>query len=254
MEFGPLRASTTSRWRDAGGIVEWYWKIRKKTTREEAKPFWGSRDAVQQHLAELAATWASACAPSAGPAIPTTIGDLVARYIEHRGRDLWQGNPREKPKGRHILVPGSMVKYTTSARHLASWLADVPLTAVNDRLLVEYSVNRRLHDQRPSRSDRTLKSELDVLVFAWAWAADNGWVRGKLRNPVLPDPARHINDRTSPTPGDLRAVLERLTGPYRLAVELIAWTGARRGEVIERLLVRDCDVAEGVLQDRKSVV
>ncbi|MES2642505.1 MAG: tyrosine-type recombinase/integrase [Myxococcota bacterium] len=184
-------------------------------------------------------------APSEAPGIPKTVGELLDRYIDQRRQDIWEGDPRERPNAEGLISPSSFEKYEYAVGHLKAWLTEVLLSQVDEAVVRQYAVNRRHKDKTPSKSDRTVHFEVNVLVFAGAWGKRFGWVAWQWHNPVHVDHDRWVNNHYTPLPHEARAVLERLPAEIGLAAELIAWTGARRGEVLRQLLVRDADPQAG---------
>ena len=137
-----------------------------------------------------------------------------------------------------------MDHYDKAARHLVAWLRDV-LPARTDRLTVERYRDDRL---REGASARLVVQEFKVLRMAWKWGQECGLVpdRALPRAKVQVDRTHFVANHRTPTEDEVARVLEHLQGDYRLAVELMATTGARVGEVCS-LRGRDFDPATGDL-------
>ncbi len=90
--------------------------------------------------------------------------------------------------------------------------------------------------------------EFKVLRMAWKWGQECGLVpdRALPRAKVQVDRTHFVANHRTPTEDEVARVLEHLQGDYRLAVELMATTGARVGEVCS-LRGRDFDPATGDL-------
>ncbi|MFH1468530.1 MAG: tyrosine-type recombinase/integrase [Pseudomonadota bacterium] len=240
-EVGPVRVTAM---RGPREDARYYWRGRRKVERDTVWTGWATREEAMAAVARLVAAGAhQRSAASADQAPPKTVDDLLARYLAHRKSQVWEGDQRARPKTQRGLIhPQSYHKYELHAGHLSAWIGDLLLNRLDENILTTYAVNRRYHDTRPSRSDRSVERELAFLGFAWNWGRDKGWVSGTLPPVLQPDPEVYVNNHYNPTQAEVRAVLAHLDGDYRLAVEQYAWNGARLREISEKLTLADVDL------------
>ncbi|MBN1336127.1 MAG: tyrosine-type recombinase/integrase [Deltaproteobacteria bacterium] len=124
------------------------------------------------------------------------------------------------------LRPVSVREYRNRAGSVTRILGDVLLDRV-DRTTLEGFRDRRMH---AGKAPRTVASEVAALAAAWRWGREVGHApdRNLPRVPIL---IRDVRDKLTPTPGEVAAVLSRLSGWKALAVLLLYGSGCRLGEV-----------------------
>ncbi len=148
----------------------------------------------------------------------------------------WLADAQRRPD----LAKSTKVEYGRIARHLIAW----PGAEDNAHALTDYVEARRSAGVAP----RTIVLELRVLSIATHWAERH---LGAPRPPVLPrikvdQRVFALNHRT-PTPAEAAAAIRAMAiDDWRLAVRLIAATGARAGEVLA-LRCSDLDLSSGRL-------
>ena len=245
-EVGPVRLTAMAS-RGSKDGDRWYWRARRKGERDTVWTGWATRDEAMAAVAKIVARGLPGPAHHENRIAPRTVGDLVNRYLDYRKGHVWHGDPRKKPKARHCIQPSSYYKYEIHVRHIIAWLDDVPLGAVSSDVLSMYITNRRQADSRPSKSDRTVERELAFLGYAWIWARTRGWTTGELPRVMPATIEGYVNNHRTPTIDEVRAVLGHLDGDYRLAVELMAYCGARSREITEKLLIGDVDLDASLL-------
>lgn len=138
------------------------------------------------------------------------------------------------------LSPSTKVTYTRVATHLAAW--DPAPGPHNDRVdLSSYVVERRAEGIAP----RTIALELRIAGAAFRWAQEAGLVEPSVQLDVprvRVDPRVFVLNHRTPTPSEAARVFEAMPfDDWRLAVVLLARTGARVGEVVR---LRSCDLDE----------
>ncbi len=230
VEIGPLRASTMKRWREHGSVVEWYWRARRKGERDTLWAGWGTRDFVQERLAELVAAGLPAPRREESAGRVRTVGDLL---------DTWAHRQKQRPD----LSPHTVDHYDKCARHIVAWLRDLDCRRL-DRGTIEQYRNSRI---REKASRRLVLQELRIMGMAWRWGQECGHVPARALPRVTVTIDGYVLNHHTPAPEDLPKVLEHLTGDARLAIHLLGVTGARISEVCE-LRLRDFNATTGELQ------
>ncbi|MCB9765240.1 MAG: tyrosine-type recombinase/integrase [Alphaproteobacteria bacterium] len=209
-EIGDVRISVVRGPRHDG---KWYWRGRRKGRRDTLWTGWATR---REAMAAVARLVAKGLPHPVAPALPeiATTQELLSTWIERQER-------------RADLKPKTVTHYTLCARHLVAWLGELPVTDLNRATLERYRDERL----REGASPRAITQEFKRLRSAWAWARDCGLIDGG----VLPRVKVRVNgyriNHRTPTPEDVRAVLQHLDGDVLLAVRLLAVTGARISEV-----------------------
>lgn len=139
-------------------------------------------------------------------------------------------------QGRLDLSEASLVTYRRVAAHVVAWGEGRSLVGLD---LAPYAQLRRDAGLAP----RTLTLELRVIgvLFRWAVATGLAPAAGTLKVPrIKVDPKRFVLNHTTPKPSEVARVLDEMApDDFRLALLVIARTGARVGEV---LCLRRCDV------------
>jgi len=229
VEIGPVRASTMKRWRDRDGEIEWYWRARIKGDRATVWSGWGTRDQVQQALAELVAEGPPQPRKVTVQATAQTVGDLMDQWTEYQ---------QQRPN----LSPYTLRHYEFSARHLATWLRPTLSTKVDRRVVERYRDDRL----REGAAPRLVVQELKIFRMAWRWGSECGLAPSRDLACVQVKVDGFVLNHRTPDPTELAAVLQHLQGDVRLAVRLLSVTGARVSEVCGRRR-SDLDPRTGLL-------
>lgn len=145
---------------------------------------------------------------------------------------------------RHDLTERSKEVYDRVARHFARWNTSVQIVGADLGPYVE-------HRRRMNAADRTLRMELRVLACAVKWARRQRLI-GLLDEVDVPrikvDPNLFVINHSTPTPQEAGRVLASMDDDdWRLAMLLLARTGARVGE-IAALRRKDFDPFRGTLR------
>lgn len=198
------------------------------TTKREAEDAEAKRRMEEQREFELAGARGAATEP-----VPKTLGGLISEFLtEHAEKKL---------------APKTAERYREQAAYLAPALLAMPITDVKplnlcrewNRLCECGGHDRKTKAARPF-SAKTVRNISGVVSSAFARAVKWGIVD---RNPVEDsDPPRiQRSEGIALTPEQQRLVLNAAETSWALPVflELVAATGARRGEV---LALRWCDI------------
>lgn len=193
----------------------WYWRLR--VGRAGAKTLWSGwatkADAERTAHGVLSAPELTQVASSGQP---RTVRELLR---------VWGRVQRERVVDPHHpagpLSSAAARAYRCAARRLVRSIGSVALAVLGAREL-------RRHKEA-STSPQTAKLDFQVLHAAWRWAHSLGHVAVR----DLPIPAIEIPDDIAYIPplSDVVQVLEHLTGWHRLAVEILAVSGLRIGEL-----------------------
>lgn len=152
-----------------------------------------------------------------------TLDEVTRRWLRHI-------------QARLDLTEASLVTYRRVGAHVLAWGEGRSLVGLD---LAPYAQLRRDAGLAP----RTLTLELRVIgvLFRWAVATGLAPAAGTLRVPrVKVDPKRFVVNHSTPKPSEVARVLDEMApDDFRLALLVIARTGARVGEVLR---LRRCDV------------
>ena len=149
----------------------------------------------------------------------------------------------EYTEARADITQATKVNYRRVIRNAIAWAGDTPML---DLQLHDYVHSRRV----AGLAERTVELELCVVRMAFLWAKEEGllWNGAHLRFPKLrvDRKAYRINHRT-PTAGEAARVLAAMPDDdWKLALTLVARTGARIGEIIS-LRSQDLDEHRALL-------
>lgn len=222
IEIGPVRASPMDRCREEGGITRWYWRARRKGVRDLVWSGWATREEVQLVLADRVTRGLPAPASRIAQGPVSTIGELV---------DRWYARQQERAD----LAERTVKHYDKAARHLVAWVREVQVHRL-DRDTVERYRDHRL---REGASARLIVQELRVWSMAWKWGHEAAMVPARAFPTVPVKVEGYVLNHHTPDPAEVRKVLDACTGETRLAIELLAITGARVSEVAH---LRRCDI------------
>ena len=183
----------------------WYWRARRAdgTT---AWTGWATRAEVvlqSGHIDPAPVTRVS------------TIADVLLRWLDARAND---------PQ----LERSSWIRYERMVRGLSALVGEEAVTAI------DYSVMDRVYSSMLGlgHTPRGASAHQRVLRMACAWAAEQGLI-----TPILVPVTRarispRVNNDYTPTEREAAAVLRVTFGPTRLAIALLAVTGARVSEIM----------------------
>lgn len=154
---------------------------------------------------------------------PPTLATVVSQWLD-------------ETQMRVDLAASTMGTYVRVGKHLQAWGKDVAVVGVVR--MAGYVIVRREAGIAP----RTIALELRVASAAFNWAQREGIVGqdARLRLPRLKiDPNRFVLNHRTPTPGEAARVIEAMPeDDWKLAMLILARTGARVGEVVA---LRRCD-------------
>ena len=222
IDIGPVRASPMTRFREQQGVVQWYWRARRKGIRDDVWSGWATREQAQVILAAKVTRGLPAPASAIARGPVSTFGELF---------DRWFARQKERPD----LAPKTVDHYDKAARHLVAWLRDTSVQHLDRDTIERYRDNRL----REGASPRLLVQELRVWSMAWRWGNEAAMVPARSFPRVVVKVEGFVLNHHTPDPADVRKVIEAATGDARLAIELLAVTGARVSEIAD---LRECDV------------
>lgn len=202
-----------------------YWQARRRDDRATAWTGWATREELIVTLGGLVAKGLPDSRRSAAPV--RTVGELL---------DGWM----ERVEGRPDLKPKTIDHYRKGARHIVAWLRDVLVTKFDLDSADEYHRGRSAEGASP----RLMYQEFLIFKMAWKWGVKRDRIpaRDFPEVKVKVDPSEFVISHHTPRPEEVAEVLDQLEGEWRLAVELLATTGARVGEVCA-LRRRDLDTS-----------
>ena len=222
IEIGPLRASPMDRFREEGAVTRWYWRARRKGVRDLVWAGWATRDEAQVILVDRVTRGLPSPTNAIARGPVATLGQLV---------DRWFARQQERPD----LAARTVDHYQKAARHLVAWVREVDVHHM-DRDTVERYRDNRL---REKASPRLVVQELRVWSMAWRWGAEAAMVPSRAFPRVAVKVEGYVLNHHTPEPSEVRKVIDAAHGEARLAIELLAITGARVSEIAE---LRRCDI------------
>lgn len=199
-----------------------YWRIRHRETRAHLEAGWWTRAEVEDRVAVLARDPRSRSERDARPVdVGPTMGEVLAR---------WAVVVDERHAAGEIAAR-TRQQYRLTAGHWAADLGDVSAAELS-RELVDDTLRRwRASGVAP----RSAKLAADVLATCLRWSTPRRLTPAvdlrRLSSAVV-DQEERVNCEHTPDRGEAEAALGRIASPRdRAVVELLAWTGARVGEV-----------------------
>lgn len=194
----------------------WYWRgeVYQDGKSRTVWTGWGTIEEADRAVAAIVARdGLTDPRPPRGLGAADTVRDLL---------ETWLGSKRDRAD----LRPLTRRMHKVRARALIATLGGLPLDSLDFHALERHRDARLLAGIAPG----TVAAELGILRCAWRWARleDRAPERDLPRVDVRIRPKR---ERTTPTPGEVAAVVGRLEGWQRLAVVLLYGTGARMGEI-----------------------
>ena len=201
----------------------WYWTVQhqREGTRHTAGLGWLTRAGAEDALSALVRSgWPDVA--EVEPRVAPTVRALLELYLEHQEARVAAGQ----------IAAGTLLTNTWSAKALGE-LLDADLATIDGASILSWI-------GRAGLAPGTLRNALGVLGAGWRW----GMAAGHLSRPLeVPRVEYEPAPEYVPTPGEVVQVLAeiRRDRPYvtnqqgdaaALAVETIALTGARPGEVV----------------------
>ena len=183
----------------------WYWRARRAdgTT---AWTGWATRGAVvlqSGHIDPAPVTRVS------------TVADVLRRWLDARAND---------PQ----LERSSWIRNERMVRGLVALVGEEAVTAI------DYLVMDRVYSSLLGKghTPRGASAHQRVLRMACAWAAEQGLITPILVPVTRARSSPRVNNDYTPTEREAAAVLRVTFGPTRLAIALLAVTGARVSEIM----------------------
>lgn len=220
----------------------WYWRVVVYEAGAE-RTIWtgrGSPEEVNAQLWQLVGRGEHVhrAEPEPDAVEIQTVADLLG---------YWRGHLRDE---RADLAPATVAAYTSHSRVLEEVIGAVLVEQLGRRDLDRYRgiVARPPGEgsrRRTARASATLHQDMIAMGAAWAWGRSVGACPDRdLDVPTVQ--IKPLRDTYTPTDGEVAAVLRRLSGWARDALELQWATGARRGELYT-LTLQDVDLQRGDL-------
>lgn len=154
-----------------------------------------------------------------------TVRDLLA---------VWHGSIEL----REDLDPKTIAAYGDGAVRVRDAIGNIQISKL-DRLILERMVTVGLQN---GRTHRGVQSDLKILKIAWKWGRDQGLIPSRdlpIIRMIIPE-----LDHPEPAPEDVSRIIGMLRPEVRMAVLLLASTGARRCEICN-LQHRDIEKKDG---------
>lgn len=216
IELGPLTASTMDRQKGE----RWYWRARRKDTREVVWTGWATRDEASVELGALVAKGLPSSKRD-DPRDVRTVGDLL---------DMWDRHERARADAGRI-APLTLGQYRRSAGYWKEAVGDISIHRLT-RAIVEDTLTQW---QAEGVSPRTAKNALKALRMALGWGVKRDLCQELDLSRAASVKVRadeHVYCDYTPTVGEVAATIERCPdGPIGDAIRLLAITGARVSEV-----------------------
>lgn len=190
-----------------------YW-IAERYTDGRTEHVWSGWATEREAQRELGTRLASDDTTTKAPTADGTVRGLLGFYL---GAEV----------AREDISPHTLAARRVAIRHLTRVLGAVLLDRVS-RLTLEHHRDVRL---REGAATSVVVLELGTLLSAWRWGRQAGHTPDRdppqaLRVKVVPK-----RPKDTPKPEQAAALLVRLEGWQRLALLLLAGTGARAGEI-----------------------
>ena len=199
----------------------WYWRADRAVRGGDRETIWCGWGTVEEIQRRLGASVASGETHRPAPAPRTSSAPTVRDLLE-----VWCGGQQQRAD----LSPQSVACYLVAARRLvADELGDVVLTDVR-RGAVEGYRDRQL---RQRRAPATVRLDLTILGTAWRWAMEEGWTARAL--PRVRVVSRAARLRYTPSREEIGELAAQAQGWQQVALQLLAATGCRVGEVADLL-------------------
>src|SRR5262245_29321509 len=212
-----------------------YWRIRTRDTRETVASGWWKREEVDAQIADALSRPRT---PRSAPEGGRTVGELLKSWRDAQVRHQEAGD----------LSPMTLRIYRNSVRHWRSApVSEVVVTRLTRAAVVDQGITWRADGVAP----RTVDLDVRILRQAVTWGADRDLCPAvDLAIPVQARDDEHVYCGRVPTRGEVAAVLGVVPpGARRDAIEILALTGARVGEIVA-LRARDVTPAGLVLSGR----
>ena len=184
----------------------WYWRARAADG-AVAWTGWSTRE-------ELIRTY-RVSEPAAAPRLET-VKDLLTLWLDARTND---------PQ----LRSGTLHFYTISVRGLVNTIGDALLSTLGNEIFDRINVMMAKRGLSP----KTIHHRKRVLVAAAAWAIEHELLAPRVLTVPRYRPHPPVTRNHTPTEAEAAAVIVAMKGEDRLAVSILAATGARVSEVTE---------------------
>jgi len=211
----------------------WYWRAVRYQDGDERTLWtgWASRSEATEIAARMVAE--GLIDPDDRPAGPVldlrraTVADLLDAWKEEQRIRAGLGEDwRPLPGGRASLARNTAINYRNQCKALCAILGRVRLEELSARTIARYREARRAAGRKPI----VVHFELCSLRTAWTWGRELGQAPARdFPNLGTCDPTP--GEQYTPTPDEVAAVLEHLTGWPRLCAALLEATGARLAEI-----------------------
>jgi len=209
----------------------WYW--RAKLYRDGAEEcVWSGRATRQEAERAVAALVAADELDRPTPRRRRDRMETVAELL-----DIWLA----EQLGRTDLRPATKANKRSSVTRLRRFLGDVRLSQVRKGTLHRYrdTLAGTSHYRGDGYSTGSIGLDLQCLASAWVWGREIGACHHDL--PTIRLKHRPVMDKRTPTHSDVCEVIGRVSPRWRPAIELLAASGCRIGEIVD-LRAEDIDV------------
>lgn len=247
VEVGPLSARAVKRYPKSGKAFytredgSAYWQVRGGAPRRTVWSGWATRDEVAEIMARIVSKgFEQNVEPGGPPRQVRTMSELLAAWVQEQRRR------RRLPKSHGGIAPATVAFYEKAGRHLTAWLGEVRPAALSIDHMSEYAEARLIEE---GAAPRLVHSELARLRQAWNWGVGHSLVPDRVLpkyNIKLDDREFVINHRT-PRPAEADLAVQCAHGEPKLALRLLAVTGARVSEVCH-LTAGDIDRFQGTVR------
>lgn len=202
--------------------------LRPPRASDQERWYWQARATVDGCRIVVWSGWATpqearravASALARGPVGPQVFAVRDVRTV----RDLlryWLGGQQERPE----LSAYTRRGYRSSARRIAAALGPCQLSRLD-----QPAIERWRADALRRYAPATVRADLSVLRAAWSWGRSVGLCQDRSL-PAIRVAGGPVRLRTTPSAADVAAVAAHLDGWPRIALLLLAGTGARIGEI-----------------------
>jgi len=209
IDLGDLHVSIV---RGPNAEGRWYWRARD-ADRATVWTGWATRDEAAREGAAVLAK------PKPNPAQRgvKTFGELITAWLTVQ-------------QARLDITPATHASLRLRAGRLLRHLTETPITAAR-RDTLESLVSARLAE---GAAMRTIRSDVVCLRHAWRVGMERGLVP-LVALPTLHlriNPKVHVHNHHTPTPDDVARIVPLLPPEFAFAVQFLAATGARIGELL----------------------
>lgn len=247
VEVGPLSARAVKRYPRKGKPYyvredgRAYWQARSRSSRATVWSGWANRDEVAETMARLVSKGLVDSERAGGPpGRVANVGELLGAWVDEQRRRL------KRPRSHGGIAQSTCDFYEKAGRHLTAWLGEVVPAQLSIDHMAEYA-EARLVDE--GASPRLVHSELARLRQAWTWGAEHMLVpdRRLPKYHIKIDEREFCINHRTPSPDEAELAIACAHDEPKLALQLLAMTGARVSEVCH-LAAADVDPFHGTLR------